>query len=239
MAFALGYKSQPLVIHFGSTRIINLLLLMEINEQVDYRAMFADGAGWAAALVGFAGPGMGNGIAYLLSLWLLRRPSVRDRAALALLAYWFSFMNVANFYDYVPIRTFAATGDIAHIVQGLGISRWTALVVLGIPTALAMVWLFIRTLPQVLARIAPSSAFRHGLVVSLSVVIMFGYFGLAGFAGYDAVSHALSLASLCLIPPMLVICWPTRGWMRAAMARAEPCSGRSPHRQAAGSTLAK
>ena len=63
MAFALGYKSDPLVIHFGGTSIGNLVSLININEQVDYAAMFARGDGAAAALTGFAGPGLANGVA--------------------------------------------------------------------------------------------------------------------------------------------------------------------------------
>lgn len=220
MAFALGYKSNPLVIHFGGTSVGNLISLINIDEQVDYAPMFSLGDGLAAALVGFAGPGLANGTLYLLSLFLLRRPGVRRNALLFMLAFWFNFTNVGNFYCYVPIRTFASHGDIGHITQGLGISPWLALVVLGIPTALAMWFLFTRTLPQALDRIAPKSSFRRGFIVSLSVVFMFGYFGLAGFVGYGEPSHTLSAVSVCLIPIMLILCWPSRRWMRTRMEAA-------------------
>jgi hypothetical protein len=215
MAFALGYKSDPLVIHFGGTSLGNLISLIDIDEQVDYAPMFARGDGAAAALVGFAGPGLANGAMYLVSLFLLCRPSVRRHVLLFMLVFWFNFMNVANFYCYVPIRTFASHGDIGHITQGLGLSSWLALVVLGIPTAIAMWFLFTRTLPQALGRLAPDSPFRRGFIVNLSVVIMFGYFGLAGSVGYGEPSHTLSALSLCLIPIMLILCWPSRRWMRA------------------------
>ncbi len=33
MAFALGFKSHPLVIHFGGTNLFNLLPLTEIRER--------------------------------------------------------------------------------------------------------------------------------------------------------------------------------------------------------------
>jgi hypothetical protein len=162
---------------------------------------------------------------YLVSLFLLRWPSVRRSLLLFMLVFWFNFMNVANFYDYVPIRTFATHGDIGHITQGLGLSPWTALVVLGIPTAIAMWFLFTRTLPQALGRIAPDSPFRQGFIVNLSVVIMFGYFGLAGFMGYGEPSHTLSSLSLGLIPIMLILCWPSRRWMRARVAASRDPTG--------------
>lgn len=215
MAYALGYKSDPLVIHFGGLGILNLISLINIDEHVDYAAMFARGDGLAAALVGFAGPGLANGSLYLLSLFLLRRPVVRGSALLFMLVFWFNFANVGNFYDYVPIRTFATRGDIAHITQGLGVSAWVALVVLGIPTAIAMWFFFTRTLPRALGRIAPDSSSRQRFVVKLSIILMFGYFGLAGFVGYGEPSRTLSLASVCLIPVMLILCQPTRRWMQA------------------------
>jgi hypothetical protein len=214
MAFALGYKSDPLVIHWGGRSIANLLLLIDIDEQVDYADMFARNDGRAAALTGFAGPGLANGAMYLLSLFLLQRPAVRNNDFLFMLVFWFNFMNVGNFYGYVPIRTFATHGDIGHITQGLGVSPWVALVVLGLPTAIAMWFLFTRTLPLALGRIAPGSSFRQGFVVTSSVVIMFGYFGLAGLAGYGEISHVLSVVSVGLIPIMLILCRPARRWMR-------------------------
>jgi hypothetical protein len=225
MAFALGYKSDPLVIHFGGKSVANLLLLTNVNEQVDYAAMFARSDGLAAALTGFAGPGLANGTMYLLSLFLLRRPSVRRNAFLFMLVFWFNLMNVGNFYDYVPIRTFASHGDIGHITQGLGISPWVALVVLGIPTAIALWFLFTRTLPQALGRIAPDSPFRQGFIVTLSVAIMFGFFGLAGFAGYGEPSRMQSALSACLVPIMLILCSPSRRWMRARLEASRDPTG--------------
>ena len=223
MAWALGYKSDPLVIHWGGHSLVNLLLLINIDEHVDYAAMFARGDGLAAALVGFAGPGLANGTLYLLSLWFLRWPAVRGNTVLFAFVFWFNFMNVGNFFDYVPIRTFASHGDIAHIVQGLGTSPWVAVVVLGIPTAIAMWYFFARTLPMALGRMAPSSV-QRGLIVTLCVVIMFAYFGRVGIEGYGQTSHALSLLSLCLIPVMLILCWPTRRWMRARIEASRAAS---------------
>lgn len=213
MAWALGYKSDPLVIHWGVRRATDVILLRDINQRVDYAAMYARGDGFAAALVGFAGPGLANGTLYLLSLWLLQRPRVRRSTLLFTFVFWFNFMNLGNFFDYVPIRTFAPTGDMADIAKGLGVSPWAVLVVLGIPTAIAMWFFFARTLPMALGRMTTSSSER-GLIITVSIVIMFGYFGLVGIEGYDRTSHLLSLASVCLIPAMLILCWPTRRWMR-------------------------
>jgi hypothetical protein len=218
MAFALGFKSRPLAIHLGGSSLANILLLSGIDENVDYANVFAQGAGSAAALIGFAGPGLANGSLYLVSLWLMRLPSVCANTLLTMMVYWLSFMNAANLYAYVPIRTFASHADIGHITKGLGVPQWLALIVLGPPTAAVLWYLFTCTLPLVLTRIARGSPARQAIIVTLSVAIMFGFFGLAGWSGYGAASHALSAASLCLVPVMLILCWPTRSWMRVRLA---------------------
>ena len=115
----------------------------------------------------------------------------------------------------MPIRTFASHGDIGHITEGPGVSPWAALIVLGIPTAIATWFLFARTLPAALGRIAPDSSFRQNFIGNLSVVLFFGYFGLAGVVGYGEPSHMLSVLSLCAIPIMLIVYSPSRRWMRA------------------------
>lgn len=219
MAWALGYKSNPLVIHWGVHSVTDVVLLLDINQRVDYAAMFARGDGLAATLVGFAGPGLANGALYLLSLWLLERPAVRGNTLLFTFVFWFNFMNVGNFYDYVPIRIFASHGDMAHIAEGLGVSPWMVLIVLGTPTALAMWFLFTRSLPEVLGHLA--SGFRRRLVVQFSAIIMFGYFGLVGIEGYGTIAHWLSLLSLCAIPVVTMLCWPTRAWMQSRMQSVE------------------
>ncbi len=45
-------------------------------------------------------------------------------------------------------------------------------------------------------RMALDSSFRRGFIVTLSVVIMFGYFGLAGLVGYGAISQRWMRARL-------------------------------------------
>jgi hypothetical protein len=51
-------------------------------------------------------------------------------------------------------------------------------------------------MPLALARLAPNSPFRQRLILTLSVVSLFGYFGLAGWNGYGETLLALSVVSL-------------------------------------------
>src|SRR6516165_7582866 len=67
VAWLLGIKANPLIIDWGGTSILNILLLIHIDENVDYTAALAAGKRWQVALIAFAGPGLANGGLYLLS----------------------------------------------------------------------------------------------------------------------------------------------------------------------------
>ena len=209
-AFALGYKGNPFQIHFGGTGLLNLLLLGGVDEHVDYRNMFNHGAGWAVAMVALAGPALGNGITYFASLALVDSEAAKRYDWLALFAFALHVMSVGNFFAYVPIRTFVDHGDIAHITQGLGISPWIALVVLGIPTLLSMWWLFLRTMPRTIKQLAPGCPIRQRALVAVTVSIIFGFFGLAGWVNYGPISHALSCVSAFAGAITLVFVWLRR-----------------------------
>lgn len=207
-AWLLGYKANPLAIDYGGFNLPNLLFFSQVDENVAYDPIFGQGHGPAAALIAFAGMGIANSLLYLLSRLLLRRESVRDKSLLFHFVFWFCFMNVGNFYDYVPIRTFASHGDMAHIAQGLNISPWAVLIVLGYPTEWAMWHFFARLLPDALPLLAPDSRFRQAVVVIACAAVMFGYFGGSGYFGYGEVSRILSGISILAAPGVAVACWP-------------------------------
>lgn len=71
VATALGLKANPWVLHFGTPTFANIAILSQINENVDYAAIFAQGHGHLAALIGFAGFGIGNALFYFVCLWVL------------------------------------------------------------------------------------------------------------------------------------------------------------------------
>lgn len=215
-AFALGYKGNPFQIHFGGTGLLNLLFLGGIDEQVDYQNMFSHGAGWAAAIVALAGPALGNGITYFASLALLDSEAAKRRNWLALFAFALNVMSIGNFFAYVPIRTFVDHGDIAHITQGLGISPWIALIALGIPTLFSMWWLFLRTMPKTIRQLRIGCPNRQLALVTVTVSIVFGFFGLAGWANYGSISHVLSCISASIGAMALVFIWIRRSVRRSS-----------------------
>jgi hypothetical protein len=209
-AWLLGYKSNPLALDYGRFTLGNVLLLGQVDENVDYRAIFSQNHGHAAAFIAFAGSGIGNAPLYLVTLLLLWKEAVRRQPRLFLFLFWLNLMCVCNFYDYVPIRTFASHGDIANITHGLKVSPWAVVAVAGYPIAFAMWYFFARTLKDASSLLVPGS---RGLQVTLLVIcafLMFGYFGASGMFGYGDVSQTLSGLSFLAIPGIVLACWPSR-----------------------------
>ena len=132
-AWALGRKVDPLAITWGGDSLRNIILLSHIDENVDYPSIFARGPAYYAAYIAFAGPGIVNGGLYLMSLGWLKGAWLRTRPIAFYFMFWFNFMNLANIYDYIPIRTFSAQDDVANFVRGLGVS-------LGMSTASGAIW---------------------------------------------------------------------------------------------------
>jgi hypothetical protein len=208
-AWLLGCKSNPLALHYGGFHLANLLFLGQVDENVDYSAIIAQGRGHAAALIAFAGAGLGNGLLYLLSRLLLDREATRRRPNMFLFLFWFCLMNIGNFYDYVPVRTFASHGDMARITQGLRISPWLLLIVAGYPTAWAVWHFFARILPEAFPFVAPDARGLQAFLVAVSAFLMFGFFGASGLFGYGDVSQVLSGISLLAVPGVAATCWPS------------------------------
>lgn len=220
MAWLLGYKAHPFDVNYGGTTWDNLLLLTRIDENVNYETIYAAGHGMHVALIAFAGSGIANLCLFIISLFLLKNHSVKERPYLYYLIFWFNLMNLGNLYDYVPIRTFSPLGDIAAIATGLNISPWWIYVVLGYPIAF-LIWHFF-TSTMIAAFVnwkINSTAMRAALMITC-VFVLFGYYSgmvnlliSANIMQYGEISFFLSLTSCLLIPGIIIIAWPTRRWV--------------------------
>lgn len=143
-----GFKDHFWKIHYGGTSFWNIVFFINVDEKVNYAAMHAANKDWLIALTAFAGPGIGNVLTYLYSLWLMTRQSVRSKAWLYYFIFWWSINSIGNFIDYVPSRTFAPHGDMANLAYGLHISPWWIMTILGY-MVVGVVWYFYRnTLPR-------------------------------------------------------------------------------------------
>ena len=132
MAWITGIKDNPLRIDWGGTGIHNILTLGNIDEDVDYDQALAAGRTTAVALTAMSGVVIGNGAFYLIARQLLRRPAVAARPWVLYFLFWYSVHSVGNFDDYVPLRTFAANGDVKNSLSGPaggsgGFSAWSVI----------------------------------------------------------------------------------------------------------------
>jgi len=142
MAWILGWKANPLAIHWGAPTVFNILTLIEIDEAVDYDNAFAAGARQAVTAIALAGPIFANATLFAVSRWLWARKCTTLGVVAAQALFWFIFMNLVNLYVYIPIRTFSPTGDVAHFVQATDISPWAIYVIGGSIVAVATVDFF-------------------------------------------------------------------------------------------------
>jgi len=208
VAWVAGFRANPLAIDYGHLSLGNVLVQSEVDDAVPYQMIFERGGGALAALVAFAGMGLGNGLLYAVSRVLLRNNAVRSLRSAYLFCFWLCLMSVGNFLDYVPVRTFASHGDMADIARGLQVSPWVILVALGYPTAWALAHFLRNVLPDMLGHATPQAMPHRVALVATAVFILLVFFGAAGFTGYGEVSHTLSGISMLSFPIVLAACWP-------------------------------
>lgn len=208
MAWILGIKDQPGNIDWGGTSLLNILLLIHIDENVDYTAALEAGKHWQVALTAFAGPGIANGGLFLLSRYLITKPWFQLRPVAANFLFWFLFMSLANLYDYVPMRVFADDGDVHHFILGSGIDPWVIYVVGGYLVLWAIVDFYRNMLPLGLALsdfVTPTS---RAVTFVVATVLLFGYFSIPSLLfEADMASQLIARTSVMAIPPVLILLW--------------------------------
>lgn len=210
-AWIAGYKANPLALDYGRLSVPNVLFQSGIDENVSYGPIFASDKGWLAALIAAAGV-LSNGFFYAASRALYALARRHARPMPGLFAFLLCLMNVGNFFDYVPVRTFATHGDMTTVEKGLGISPWWVVVAAGIPCVVAMWHLMMRLLPDVREFVLAGERALQAVLVTVTSVTMFVFFGASGLDGYGAVSHWISEMSMTvLLVGTTIVCWPRAG----------------------------
>ena len=207
-AWLLGYKDHPLAIQYGGKSLLNLLLLFNMNENVDYDLIISAGHLRDLAWIAMAGLIATNGGLYYISLRMMRFRFVQRFHLLFYFLFWFNFMNFAQIFSHVPVRVFSAEGDVANIVQGLNISPWWILLTVGYAITYIIWHFFARTLVRTYDVLNITSSFFKALLMMLCAIPLFGYFGIAGFIDNGEIAHFLSAASLFILPGVIAACWP-------------------------------
>jgi hypothetical protein len=214
MASLFGFKHHFWQIDYGGSSLWNILFLVDIDEGINYTAMHAANKDWLIALTAFSGSFIGNAVTYVISLWLLGRKSIQSRGCLYYFIFWWNVNSIGAFIDYVPSRTFAGHADMANLAQGLHVSPWWIMVVLGY-VVVGLVWHFYRnTLVQAYARLNLVDKYAQTVLLLLVSFALFMISGTVGLHGYGVISHFVSLLSVWVLLPAVVFCLPWRAWVQ-------------------------
>ncbi len=212
-AWLLGDKSNPLDLTYGGTSWLNLLLLSHMDENVHYSDIYAAGHPYHVAFIAFAGAGIANVLMYIVSLWLLSKNWIKQNPYSFYFVFLWNLMNLGNFYDYVPVRTFAPHSDVYNYVTGLGISPWWVYIIGGYIVAFLIWHFFTKTLVAAYVILKLRSTTLRALLMIICVLVLFGFFGMPGFFNYGDISYFISATSVLSIPGLIAALWPSRSWM--------------------------
>jgi hypothetical protein len=207
VAWLVGIKSVPGDIYWGPGSVVNIALLVDINEHVDYSAALDAGRKWQVALAALAGPIIANGGLYVVSRLLLRTSYFAARPSYTYVLFWFYLMNAANLYCYIPLRVFPEDGDVYHFLLGSGMSPLWVYVVGGY----LILWMFFDmyrvVLPDVLRICGFISHIERAAVLVVATVVTFGYFAIPGLLEDNNNSILLGRTSIMAIPVILLLTW--------------------------------
>lgn len=250
VAWMVGINDQPGNIDWGGTSLLNVLLLADIDENVDYTAAMDAGKHWQAAVTAFAGPGLVNGGLFLITRFLITKPWLRTRPVIANFLFWFLLMNLGNLYDYVPMRVFADHGDVHNFSAGSGVDPWIIYVVGSYLVLWAIVDLYRTSLPLGMQLSGFFTPLARGVTLVVATIVIFGYYANPSLlAGSDLRLQVLAATSIMAIPPIIILLWkrlvtPSQDAARTAASTArrpvsvsanEVDSGERPMRRPPGS----
>ncbi len=210
IAWLFGFKSNPLILNFGDTSWGNILFFIKMDENVNYQAFYAVHP-WKASFIAFAGMGVGNAVLFLFSIIALLSKKLHSRVYYYFFL-WLAVMNLGNFNDYVPGRTFSSHGDIGYITTFLDISPWWIMIVFGYPICYCFWFFFSKILPLTYKKLMLN--FLQQVILLLMITLtLFALFGAVGYSEYGSKSHFIALLSIYIVPIVIIACWPARRWV--------------------------
>jgi hypothetical protein len=206
-AWLLGWKANPLALNYAHPTLTVFLIQLGIDQNVSEVPIFASGHGVQAAMISAAGALIGNDlITYSLSRWRYAVAQRQPSRGWSMFWYWVCVASIGNFIDYVPIHTFTDGTDLYQdmfaVERGFGWSPWTLLVAFGVPTAIAMLYFFLRIEPSTLRWLFPESPAKRAFLAILTAFILFGFYGAAGWADGGPIAHRMSVISVCAVAPL-------------------------------------
>lgn len=214
-AWFLGFKDNPLLLNFGDTSLGNILFFIKMDENVNF-AMFYAMHPWKASFIAMAGI-YANAILFLVAICALLSRKTHSQLYYYFFL-WLAVMNLGNFIDYIPARTFATHGDIGEVLTFLSISPWWIMIIFGYPICYCFWFFYTKILPLIYKKMA-LNIIQQVIILIMMTLMLFALFGGApGYSDYGPESHLFSLLSIYSVPIVLVACWPMRKWVKKAQS---------------------
>ena len=205
-AWLLEWKTNPFALNYGQLTLSNVLAQFDIDENVNYTPIFADGRGHQAGLIALSGLLIGNFLlTYPLSRLGLKFSKENRSRILTLLFYWLCVTSIGNLIDYVPVRTFAFSGDMNTVSKGFCCSPWLILFCLGIPFIFILIHFVYYYSPRTLHWLFPNSKGMRFAMIILTSLAIFSFYGAAGWGSKDPISHYISVVSVCILVPLSIM----------------------------------
>ncbi len=127
-------------------------------------------------------------------------------------------MNLGNLYDYVPIRTFTTHGDAVPFLDG----TWNITLVDVSCFWLYYIFLYLaffhKNINFSYKTLSIKTILAQASLMIISVLLLFGFFGMPGLFHYGPISYFLSMTSLFSIPGIIIVLWPSREWVKHRLA---------------------
>lgn len=213
-AWVFGFKNNPLILNFGDTSLGNVLFFIKMDENVSFK-LFYLAHPWEASFIAFAGI-ISNAILFLIAISALLSKKTHGQIYYYFFI-WFATMNLGNFNDYIPSRTFATHGDIGEILTFLSISPWWIMVLFGYPICYCFWFFYSKVLPVVYKKLVINDIQKIILLTMLTFTLFALFGGAPGYSDYGPESHLFSLLFIYSMPIVIIACWPTRKWIRDSM----------------------
>ncbi len=212
-AWALGFKHNPLILNFGDTSWGNILFFLQMDENVDFK-LFYVAHPWEASFIAFAGI-ISNAILFLIAVGALLSKKPHSQLYYYFFI-WLAVMNLGNFNDYIPSRTFTTHGDVGEVLTFLNISPWWIMVLFGYPICYCFWFFYSTVVPLTYKKLMLNYVQQIILLLMITFTLFILFGGAPGYSNYGSESHLISLFFIYIAPIVIVACWPTRKWVRDA-----------------------
>jgi len=202
LAYLFGYKPNPFCIQYGINSWTDIFLFPKIDEAVQYSYLYFIGHPYEAGIIAITPPLLVNGGQYLICMYLLSRPWIQKSHWTFYFIFWLAIMALGNWYDYIPIRAFAYTGDVGNFNHTFGISPWW-IYIIGTYIVIFFLWHFLKIqLPRLFRIMGIKNNFSRVLLLFIVLSTIFFLFGGTGLNN-NSICQIMSWSSISLIPILM------------------------------------